>query len=121
MADVTNLLGRILLAVLFFAGAIQKLVDPAPVQMMITSIGLPAALVWLIAPFNLVAAICLVTGPKIGRWALILAAYCIFTSWFHWQLRADPWQVSIMIKNWAIAGGLLILAAQGPGRYSIFR
>lgn len=121
MADAANLLGRILLAGLFLAGAIQKLIDPAPVQTMITSIGLPSALVWLIAPFNLVAAICLMIGPKAGRWAMVLAAYCIFTSWFHWQLRADPWQVSIMIKNWAIAGGLLILAAEGPGRYVVFR
>ncbi len=121
MADVTNLLGRVLIAVLFFAGAIQKFVDPAPVQTMIASIGLPVSLVWLVAVLDLVAAICLVIGPKIARWALIMAAYCILTSWFHWQLRADPWQVSIVIKNWAIAGGLLILAAQGPGRWSIFR
>ena len=49
-------------------------------------------------------------------WALVLALYCIGTSWFHWQLRADPWQVTIVVKNWAIAGGLLILAAQGPGK-----
>ena len=48
-----------------------------------------------------------------------LAAYCLFTSYFHWQLRADPWQVTIMVKNWAVAGGLLILAAQGPGRWAL--
>jgi len=36
-------------------------------------------------------------------------------------LRADPWQVTIMVKNWAIAGGLLILAAAGPGRYAASR
>lgn len=50
----------------------------------------------------------------------VLAAYCLATSVFHWPLRADPWQVSIMVKNWAIAGGLLILAAQGPGRWVWF-
>ncbi len=121
MTDVMNLAGRILIAFLFFAGAIQKVVDPAPAQAMIALIGLPASLIWPIALFDLVAAICLVIGPGIGRWALIMAAYCIFTSWFHWQLRADPWQVTIMVKNWSIAGGLLILAAQGPGRFSIFR
>ncbi|MFX0542242.1 DoxX family protein [Roseovarius sp. S4756] len=121
MRDLLNIIGRMLIAFLFLAGAVQKVSDPAQVQNMIVSIGLPAALAWLIALFNLIAAIFLVTGPRIRLWAVTLAGYCLFTSWFHWQLRADPWQVTIMIKNWSIAGGLLILAAQGPGRFRAFR
>nr|WP_054005867.1 DoxX family protein [Cypionkella psychrotolerans] len=117
MNDALNLTGRILIAVLFLGGALQKLGDPAPVAEMITSIGLPAWLVWPTAAFNLIAALGLIFGPNVRAWALILAAYCLFTSYFHYQLRADPWQITIMVKNWSIAGGLLILAAQGPGRY----
>ena len=116
MNDLLNLCGRVLIALLFFGGATQKLIDPAPVSQMIQSIGLPDWMVWPIAVLNLIAALVLILGPNVRRWALLLAVYCIFTSWFHWQLRADPWQVTIMVKNWAIAGGLLILAAQGPGR-----
>ncbi|AUH35304.1 DoxX family protein [Paracoccus tegillarcae] len=117
MNDLMNLIGRLMIALLFLGGAVQKFTDPRPAQQMIASIGLPDWVIWPIAAFNLVAAICLVTGPRIRLWALALAGYCLFTSWFHWQLRADPWQVTIMVKNWAIAGGLLILAAQGPGRF----
>lgn len=121
MSDLLNLTGRLLIALLFLGGAVQKFMDPTAVQQMIARIGLPDWMVWPIAAFNLLAAICLVTGPKVRSWALVLAAYCLFTSWFHWQLRADPWQVTIMVKNWAIAGGLLILAAQGPGRLVLRR
>ena len=106
-----NLAGRLLIALLFAGGAVQKLADPAPVAAMIAGLGLPGGLVWGVAGFNAVAAVCLVTGPRIRAWALVLAAYCVLTSWFHWDLRADPWQVTIMVKNWAIAGGLLILAS----------
>lgn len=120
MSDALNLAGRVLIAVLFFGGGIQKLSDPAAVQQMISGLGLPVALIWPVAVFNFVAAVCLVMGPRVRLWALALAAYCIFTSYFHWQLRADPWQVTIMIKNWSIAGGLLILAAQGPGRFAVW-
>ena len=117
MNDALNLTGRILIALLFLGGAAQKFGDPTQVSQMIASIGLPTWLVWPTAAFNLIAAIGLIFGPGVRRWALILAAYCIFTSYFHYQLRADPWQITIMVKNWSIAGGLLILAAQGPGRY----
>ncbi len=117
MNDAINLAGRILIALLFLGGAAQKLGDPTPVSQMIASIGLPVWLVWPIAAFNLIAAVGLIFGPNVRAWAVILAAYCIVTSYFHYQLRADPWQITIMVKNWSIAGGLLILAAQGPGRY----
>ena len=95
-----------------------KLVIPAPVMQMIGWLGLPG---WLVAAFDLAAAAGLVLGPGVALWALMMAGYCIFTSWFHWQLRADPWQVTIVVKNWSIAGGLLVLAAAGPGRYALGR
>ncbi|MDO9637212.1 MAG: DoxX family protein [Pseudotabrizicola sp.] len=121
MNDALNLAGRLLIAVLFAGGAVQKLLDPAPAQAMLAGVGLPAALVWLVALFNLLAAAGLVLGPRVALWALGLAGYCVMTSFFHWQLRADPWQVTIMVKNWSVAGGLLILAAAGPGRFVIRR
>lgn len=120
MNDLVNLAGRILIAVLFLGGAAQKAADPAPVAEMIGQIGLPGWLVWPAAAFNLAGGLCLIFGPGVRAWALALAAYCLFTSWFHWRLGADPWQLTIMVKNWAIAGGLCILAAQGPGRLTVF-
>lgn len=119
MSDLLNLIGRALIALLFLGGAVQKLTDPAPVQAMVASIGLPVWLVWPVALFNALAVVGLLLGPRVQLWAVALAGYCLFTSYFHWQMRADPWQVTIMVKNWSIAGGLLILAAQGPGRFAI--
>lgn len=115
-----NLCGRILIALLFLGGAFQKVGDPAPAADMIASIGLPPGLIWPVAAFNLAAAICLIVGPRVRAWAFLLAGYCLFTSWFHWELREDPWQLTIMVKNIAIAGGLFVLAAQGPGRFVFF-
>lgn len=119
-SDALEFAGRLLIALLFLGGFAQKFGDPAPVVEMIEGIGLPGTLVWPVAAFNLIAGIALLTGPRVRLWALALAAYCIFTSHFHWQLRADPWQVTIMVKNIAIAGGLLILAARGPGGWVLF-
>lgn len=120
MTDLANLAGRVLIALLFLGGAAQKIADPDPVRAMLGMADLPGAAVWPLALFNAAAGIALIVGPRIRAWAVVLAAYCLATSWFHWQLRADPWQVTIAVKNWAVAGGLLVLAAQGPGRWVWF-
>lgn len=110
MEHLTHLAGRLLIAALFVAGAVQKLLDPAPVQILLATAGLPEALVWPAAAFNAAGALALICGWHLRAWGLALAAYCMVTSYFH-LIPADPWQMSIFIKNWAIAGGLLVLAA----------
>ena len=110
------LAGRLLLAVLFAAGAVQKGVAPEGAQSLLASLGWPVWLVWPATAFNVAGALALVFGVWLAPMALALAFYCMVTSLFHY-LPDDPWQMSIFIKNWAIAGGLLVLAgheAQNP-------
>jgi putative oxidoreductase len=102
--------GRYLLAMLFAAGAVQKALDPEPAQTLLAGYGLPEWLVWPALLFNAAAACLLITGSFLKPVGRALAFYCIVTSVFHF-VPSDPWQISIMFKNWAIAGGCLILAA----------
>lgn len=115
MSGLVNLVGRVLMALLFAAGAGQKALDPEPVRAMLQGVGLPGDLVWVAAGFNAVAAVCLIAGLGVRLWAVLLAGYCGATSVFH-LLPDDPWQMSIFVKNWAIAGGLLVLASQPAPR-----
>lgn len=110
-----DFLGRILIAVLFVAGAAQKVTDPGVVVGLMAGLGLPGWLLWPAAAFNAGGALALVTGWRRRETGLLLAAYCGFTSLFH-LIPDDPWQMSIFIKNWAIAGGLLVYAASWRGR-----
>ncbi|WP_276308495.1 DoxX family protein [Oceaniglobus ichthyenteri] len=107
--------GRVLLALLFFAGAMQKMANPDPAMGLLIARGLPGWLIWPALVFNGVAGVALIAGWALRPLGLALAAYCIFTSWFHF-IPSDPWQMSILVKNWAIAGGCLILAAGASGR-----
>lgn len=104
------MVGRLLLSALFFAGCVQKIVDPTPAMILLEGAGISGVLVWPAAAFNLVAGILLATGRYMVPVARTLAAYCVVTSVFHF-IPSDGWQISIFIKNWAIAGGLLALSA----------
>lgn len=118
MGDAANLAGRLLLAALFAAGAVQKLVDPVPTFGLLADRGLPALLFWPALGINAIGASALVLGVATRAAAAALALYCMATSVFH-LIPDDPWQMSIFVKNWAIAGGLLVLAAHGAGRYAL--
>ena len=104
------ILGRVLIAGLFAAGAVQKAIDPTAAQGLLTEAGLSAWLVWPALMFNAIGALLVIAGFQLRLVGRALALYCIATSFFH-LIPSDPWQMSIFVKNWAIAGGCLILSA----------
>ncbi len=112
------LMARLLLALLFLGGALQKMVDPEQVIGLLVGRGLPGALVWPALAFNALAGAALMAGVAVRPVALSLAVYCGLTSVFH-LIPADPWQMTIFVKNWAIAGGCLALAVTGSGRLAV--
>lgn len=100
---------RVLIGLLFLGGAIQKTLDPTPAADLLRAAGLPGALVWPALLYNGVAGAALFAGWRVVPITISLAAYCAITSFFH-LIPSDPWQMSIFVKNWAIAGGCLALA-----------
>jgi putative oxidoreductase len=118
MADVLTLIGRILIAALFLAGAAQKTSNPAAVETLLAAHSWPLWLIWPAMVFNLGSGIALIAGLWTRPVAFALALYCAVTSIFHY-IPSDGWQMSIFVKNWAIAGGCLVLAAHGAGRYAL--
>jgi putative oxidoreductase len=117
LPHLTLLTGRILIAALFVGGAVQKAIDPAEVMSLLAGKGLPVWLIWPALGFNALAGLSLIAGVGVRPMAVLLAAYCAVTSIFHY-IPADPWQMSIFVKNWAIAGGCLCLGVAGSGRYA---
>ncbi len=108
--DAMDLIGRILLALLFVAGAAQKTANPAAVMGLLAGLGWPTWLVWPALLYNALVAITLLLPRTVHVAALAAAAYCMVTSIFHF-VPGDGWQMSILVKNWALAGGFLVLAS----------
>jgi putative oxidoreductase len=122
----TALAGRILLSAIFFASGAAKLLDaPASIGYM-QSVGIQNAdaLVYVAAIAEILGALSIATGFLARIGALGLIAFLAVTSFFFhdfWNLTGEEQQMQMInfLKNASICGGLLLLFAYGPGRYSI--
>lgn len=118
MPTVLAFVGRILIALLFVVSGVNKLVDPAGTAQMLGSVGLPTGLAVPTGLFELVAGLALVFGVLTRLFAVILAAFCLATAFFFHNQLTDPVQAAMLLKNLAIAGGLLCLTAVDSLRWS---
>jgi len=126
VADAAALVGRILLAFLFLKSGWGKIGGFEQTAGMMASKGITMAQVALAITIlvELGAGILLVVGYK-ARWAaLAIAAWLVpVTLMFHgfWAVPAEQVmnQENHFFKNVAIFGGMLMVFAFGPGRYSI--
>ena len=118
--DVMSLVGRILIASIFVLSGIGKISAPDATQAYIAAMGLPAPqLGFLVAVIvELGGGVLLLVGYRTRIVALVLAAFCVVTALVFHHALGDQNQMNHFLKNFAIAGGLLQLAAFGPGRFA---
>ncbi|WP_432725764.1 DoxX family protein [Variovorax sp. W6] len=124
--DTLALIGRILIAYLFIPAGIGKLMGFGGTVGYITSVGLPlpevGAAIAIIVELGF--GIALLLGFKTRLTAIVMAVFTVAAALFFHKYWSAPDAMKMMQqinfnKNIAIAGGLLALAAFGPGRFSI--
>ena len=127
-SNALSLIGRIMLAAIFLIEGFGKIERFQSVAGQIASKGLPVPEVLAVATImlELVAGLMLVFGWK-ARWAaLALAAFTALAGVLFHNYWAVPDAQKVLqqiqfLKNVAIVGGLLLVVAYGPGRFSIDR
>jgi len=128
VADAVALVGRILLAVIFIKSGWGKIGGFEQTAGMMATKGLPFPEVLLVVTIlvEIGAGLLLAIGYK-ARWAALAFAIWLIpvTLVFHkfWGIPADQVQMQSInfYKNVAILGGMLMVFAFGPGRYSVDR
>lgn len=113
--------GRVLLATIFVFSAIGKLLAPAATIGYIEAMGLPLAGAGLAAAVavELGGGVLLAIGYKTRLVALALAAFSVVTGLVFHNAVGDQNQLIHLLKNLAMAGGLLQVAAFGAGAFSL--
>ena len=119
MDRLLNVAGRILLAHIFIISGFGKIAGFAGTQAYMASKGVPGELLPLVILLELGGGIAIVAG-FMTRWvALALALFCIASGlMFHLDL-ANQGQTINLMKNFAMAGGFLLLAQAGAPYLSI--
>jgi len=126
--DVAALVGRVLLAVIFVWAGFGKATGYDDTAGFMSSVGMP--MVGVLLPLTILVevggGIALIVGWK-ARWvALILAVFTLLASLiFHkfWTMTGEAEMTNTLFfyKNIAIMGGMLMVFAFGPGRFSVDR
>ncbi len=120
------LIGRSLIALIFLLAGLSKLADFQGTQEYMAAHGMSYTAVFLVAAIaiEVLGALALLLGLRTRFVAGVLVAYLVpVTMIFHgyWTLTGPEMQVQVQafLKNIAIMGGLLVVAAYGPGRVSV--
>lgn len=116
-----QLVGRVLLAALFLIAGWGKLTNFAGTVSFVAAVGfpMPEVMTVLAIIFELGGAALLVLGlhARVAAWMLVVFTV-IATAAYH-NAFVDATQQLMMLKNIAITGGLLYVAAHGAGRLSL--
>jgi len=114
-----NLAGRILLAQIFVISGYGKIAGYAGTQAYMASKGVPGELLPLAIVLEFGGGIAIIAG-FMTRWtALALALFCVASGLlFHWDPGNQGQMINLM-KNFALAGGFLLLAQAGAPYLSI--
>jgi putative oxidoreductase len=119
MQTSNSLLGRIGLSTIFIISGLGKLAAYAGTQQYMASAGVPGFLLPLIILVEVGGGIFILAGAFTRTAAVVLALFTLAAGFLFHANIADQNQFIHLLKNIAIAGGFLTLAANGPGPISI--
>ena len=117
-----NLLGRVLLGLIFLISGINKIADPQGTQQYMALMGMTSMTTLLYigaVAIEIAGSLSLFLGyrTKAGAWLLIL--FMVPTTLIFHTNFSDPNQMIHFLKNLAMMGGLLYAAGYGGGRFSM--
>jgi len=125
---VAPLLTRVLVAPLFLVSAIRSLGAVSGTGGYLGRLGvpMPEVMAWVVIAIEIMGAVLLILGWKTRLAAWVLAAFVVVATLLahrFWAVDSAQYvnQLNHFLKNLAILGGLVLLAAHGPGRLAFDR
>ena len=113
---IVEVFGRVFISLLFLIEAVRKFFDPDISMMYMSDHGVPEILFYPSVAFEIIVPLLLIVGYKTRVFASLLALFVLtVTLIFHTHhILGDGAQLTILLKNISIIGGLLIVIANKP-------
>lgn len=117
--QILNLVGRVGLAFIFVMAGYSKIGAYEGTAAYMDSMGVPGALLPLVILLELGGGLAIMAGLFTKPIALVLAGFSVASAVIFHSNLADQVQSIMFMKNIGLAGGFLLLAANGPGAWSL--
>jgi putative oxidoreductase len=119
MNQYLNLVGRILLALIFLIAGAGKISNPAGTMQYMQAMGVPTVLFWPTVALEVFGGVAIVIGYQTRVAALALAGFCLVSALLFHRQFGDQMQMIMFLKNLAMTGGFLLLASTGATAFSV--
>lgn len=113
-----DLLGRVLLAILFITQGWSKIGDYPGMQKYMEHGGVPGGLLPLVILLELGGGLAIAGGWFARPIAVVFSGYCVLTGLLFHTGSADATEQIMLLKNLGLAGGFLLIAVHGAGSLS---
>jgi putative oxidoreductase len=111
--------GRFLISLIFIVSGFNKIANFAGTQAYMESAGVPGILLPLVIAIELLGGLAVVFGWHTRLAAFLLAGFSLVSAVLFHANFGDQMQMIMFMKNLALAGGFLMIVAQGAGPYSL--
>ena len=118
---VAEFAGRFLLAALFLISGLGKIGAYSATAGYMSSVGVPGFLLPIVIGIEVIGAAAIIVGWQTRLAAFLLAGFTLLSAALFHNNFGDQIQAIMFFKNVAIAGGFLLLVANGAGAISIDR
>ena len=119
MANILDLVGRVLISSLFLISAYNKVLSLDGTMGWMEGYGVPGFLLYPAIALEIILPLFVIIGYQARISAGLLAIFCIVTAFlFHFDF-SDQIQKILFLKNIGLAGGFLFIVANGTKDWSV--
>ena len=119
MANIIDLIGRILISALFLISAFNKIFNLEGSMSWMEGFGLPGFLIYPAIVIEIVLPVLVIVGYQARIAAGILSIFCLMTAFiFHFDF-SNQMQLVSFLKNIGLAGGFLFIVANGTKDWAV--
>ena len=121
MSNLIDLIGRLLISVLFLISAYNKILSIDGTMSWMEGYNISGFLLYPAIVLEIILPLFIIIGYQAKLSASLLAIFCIATAFiFHYDF-SDQTQIIAFLKNISLAGGFLFIVANGTRDWSVDR